>query len=69
MQAVRLDIHSVLQQAQVWLQYEGIIQIQASRTPNGDVIVVLTNCNPAAITAPVPSYLHGFPVIFCQTKA
>lgn len=69
MHAVKLDFLSALQQAQTWLQYEGIIQVQASRTPNGDTIVVLTNCNPAAITAPVPSYFYGFPVIFCQTKA
>ncbi|RLU01613.1 hypothetical protein [Ketobacter sp.] len=67
MHAVKLDIQSALQQAQSWLKYEGIVQVQASKTPNGDAIVVLTNCNPAAITAPVPSYFQGFPVIFCQT--
>lgn len=69
MQAVKLDIQSALQQAQSWLKYEGIVQVQASKTPNGDTIVVLTNCNPAAITAPVPSYFQGFPVIFCQTHS
>jgi len=67
MQAVKLDIQSALEQAQRWLQYEGIVHIQASRTPNGHIIVVLTNCNPAAITAPVPSYFYGFPVSFRQT--
>lgn len=67
MQAVKLDLQSALQQAQGWLKYEGIVQVQASRTPNGEAIVVLTNCNPAAITAPVPSYFQGFPVIFCQS--
>ncbi|HAG93097.1 MAG: hypothetical protein CMK83_19665 [Pseudomonadales bacterium] len=69
MQAVKLDLQSALQQAQGWLKYEGIVRVRASRTPNGDALVVVTNCNPAAITAPVPSYFQGFPVIFCQIQA
>jgi hypothetical protein len=67
MHAVKLDIQRSLRQAQTWLQYEGVVEITSSHTPSGDSIVVLTNCNPAAITAPIPSYFQGFTVIFCQT--
>jgi len=68
MQALHLRFQTALEQAQVWLKYEGIIQVRSTHTPNGDTIVVVTNCNPAAITAPVPSYFQGYPVVFNQSE-
>lgn len=69
MQAVKLKFQTAMEQAQAWLDYEGIVQVRSSHTPNGDVIVVVTNCNPAAVTAPVPSYFLGYPVVFCQAES
>ncbi|MGC1510513.1 hypothetical protein [Ketobacter nezhaii] len=63
------DIQSAVAAAQAWLAYEGVAHVSSSRTSTGDTIVVLTTCNPAAITAPIPSTFQGFSVIFCQTSA
>ncbi len=64
MLALKMKIDLAVQEAQQWTEYEGVSNVAIAA--NGRSIVVYTSCNPAAITAPIPSYFHGFPVIFHQ---
>jgi len=64
MLATEMNIELAVFEAQQWTDYEGVQKVVTSG--NGRAIVVITTCNPAAITAPIPSYYHGFPVTFCE---
>lgn len=64
MLATQMNIEQAVLDAQSWLEYEGVQKVVAAG--NGRAILVITSCNPAAITAPIPSYFHGFPVSFCE---
>jgi hypothetical protein len=64
MLATKMNIDLAVQEAQQWTAYEGVMSVIAGE--DGRVIVVITSCNPAAITAPIPSYFHGIPVTFCE---
>ena len=64
MLATRMTIELAVLEAQQWIQYEGVLKVVP--TENGRAIVVVTSCNPAAITAPIPSFFLGFPVTFCE---
>lgn len=64
MLATKMNIELAVLDAQPWTEYEGVQQVVAA--DNGRAILVITSCNPAAITAPIPSYFHGFPVSFCE---
>lgn len=59
-------IQNAVLEAQSWLQYEGVALVTSARSLNNERIVVFTLCNPAAITAPIPSTYHGFSVIYRQ---
>lgn len=64
MLATKMNIELAVLDAQQWKDYEGVQKVVTAS--NGRMIVVITSCNPAAITAPIPSYFHGFPVSFCE---
>ncbi len=64
MLATKMNIELAVLDAQQWTDYEGVQKVVTAG--NGRMIVVITTCNPAAITAPIPSYFHGFPVSFCE---
>ena len=64
MLATKMNIELAVLDAQQWTDYEGVQKVVTA--DNGRIIVVITSCNPAAITAPIPSYFHGFPVSFCE---
>jgi len=64
MLATRMNIELAVQDAQQWKEYEGVQKVVMD--DKGCGIIVITTCNPAAITAPIPSYFHGFPVSFCE---
>ena len=64
MLATKMNIELAVHDAQQWKAYEGVQKVVTSN--NGRMIIVITTCNPAAITAPIPSYFHGFPVSFCE---
>lgn len=57
-----LELDQAIELAKEWLAYEGVIDI----LPIGLSIMVVTSCNPAAITAPIPSSYLGFDVNFHQ---
>lgn len=67
MLATKMNIELAVLDAQQWTDYEGVLEVVTAS--NGRSIVVVTTCNPAAITAPIPSYYHGFPVAFCEMTA
>lgn len=67
MLAIKMNIELAVQYAQQWREYEGVMQVVTDDSHRS--IVVLTSCNPAAITAPIPSFYHGFPVAFCEMTA
>ncbi len=56
------DFETALRYAKLWTSYEGVADVISS----GEVIIVMTTCNPAAITAPIPSSFRGYPVSYCQ---
>ena len=64
MLATKMNIDMAVQEAQRWTEYEGVLKVVP--TEDQRAIVVLTSCNPAAITAPIPSFFQGFSVIFCE---
>lgn len=64
MLATKMNIELAVHDAQQWKDYEGVQKVVTG--DNGRMIIVITSCNPAAITAPIPSYFHGFPVSFCE---
>ncbi len=64
MLATRIHIELAVLDAQQWTAYEGVRKVVSG--DGGRMIVVITSCNPAAITAPIPSFFHGFPVSFCE---
>lgn len=47
-----------------WRHYEGIINIEV--LPPTRIILIETSCNPAAITAPIPSFFEGYQVRYYQ---
>lgn len=47
-----------------WSQYEGIIRIEV--LPPTRIILIETSCNPAAITAPIPSFYEDYQVRYFQ---
>lgn len=67
MLATKMNIELAVQYAQQWKEYEGVLQVVTD--DHHLSIVVITSCNPAAITAPIPSFYHGFPVAFCEMTA
>jgi len=64
MLATKMNIELAVLDAQQWTDYEGVQKVVMANS--GRMILVITSCNPAAITAPIPSYFHGFPVSFCE---
>ena len=64
MLATKMNIELAVLDAQQWNEYEGVQKVVSG--DNGRMIIVITSCNPAAITAPIPSFFHGFPVSFCE---
>ena len=65
MLASKMNIDLAVHDAQQWTEYEGVSQVMVAA--NGRSILVITSCNPAAITAPIPSFFHGFQVQFHQS--
>lgn len=47
-----------------WSQYEGIVHIEV--LPPTRIILIETSCNPAAITAPIPSIFEDYQVRYFQ---
>ena len=47
-----------------WSQYEGIVHIEV--LPPTRIILIETSCNPAAITAPIPSFFEDYQVRYFQ---
>lgn len=64
MLATKMNIELAVLDAQQWTEHEGVQKVVTAS--NGRMILVITSCNPAAITAPIPSFFHGFPVSFCE---
>ena len=60
------DIDQALEKAQHWTQFEGVTEVISRSGLGGQALVVITSCNPAAITAPIPSIFHGYPVCFWE---
>lgn len=63
------DMEQILRQAQNWTKFEGVTKVISKTTHGGQTLVVITSCNPAAITAPIPSTFHGYPVTFWDTSS
>lgn len=49
MLAIKMNIELAVQYAQQWKEYEGVMQVVTDDSRLS--IIVLTSCNPAAITA------------------
>lgn len=67
MLATKMNIDLAVHEAQQWTEYEGVSKVVVAS--NGRSILVITSCNPAAITAPIPSFYHGFQVQFHQASS
>ncbi|HEX4939777.1 MAG TPA: hypothetical protein VFX11_13960 [Candidatus Kapabacteria bacterium] len=65
MLASKMNIDLAVHDAQQWTEYEGVSKVMVAA--NRRSILVVTSCNPAAITAPIPSFFHGFQVQFHQS--
>lgn len=55
---------SIQEAVDQWKRIEGIIHIEI--LPPTRIILIETLCNPAAITAPIPSFFEGFQVRYYQ---
>ena len=60
------DMEQILREAQHWTRFEGVTRVISRSSLSGQSLVVITSCNPAAITAPIPSIFHGYPVSFWE---
>jgi hypothetical protein len=60
-------ILEALDEANGWIDYEGVEGIGQGQENDKDCIIVFVSCPPAELSAKIPKEVKGFPVVFRES--
>lgn len=58
-----MKIEDVIQKANLWLDYSGVVGVAQSKEKGKDVILVLVSTNADTLKKQIPKTFHGYTVI------